>query len=408
MTAVNRKSVTTQSLLMILFSGVTSAVTLLIYSLAARNLPISDVAEGILMATVAWYLTSLIDFGGSAYAVREIMGERTSLSLVRYFGVIKIFLLIPLIGVSLIIFHSQMGLVIRVFILTLLLLAINLLTIEFRVNGFTSSLSVITFTEKVSLLILLLMSITLKLDIRFLDLILISNLLAFLLAIYLSDYSNLRLSRTDIKGLFVGSLGIGASSAITQIQILDINLLALKIGTSAASPYVLITRWTNVIGIFTNVFSQAIAPIVAKKNLTKDDILEISKNSYLIILSLLFCILVAFQADNLVNFFLGDNYANTGEILKVLALATVFSTVAQPLSTILQNRQNPWKVTFVLFVGVLIQFVYILLFASDVGALAAANGFLLSQVTTTCLFIFFARGLIRKYFESRSYKYERP
>lgn len=399
MDAFKGKTITSQTILMIIFSGSTSALTLIVYSLAARNLPVHDVAEGILIATFAWYSTSLIDFGGSTYAVREIMGERISLAEARYFSVLKASTLIPCLIFGLVFFHSQSGIVIRLFILTFILLATNVLTIEFRVIGFTSALSIISFTEKISLLFFLFVAILMHSSIHFVDLILISNVLAFFVALFLSDKSNAAFKRANFRSLFIGSLGIGTSSSVTQIQIMDVNLLALKIGTMAASPYVLVTRWTNALGIFSNIFSQAIAPIVAKKELTRKEIIEIARNSYLLVLSLLICILVAFQASNLVNIFLGKDFYNSGKIVSILAVATIFSTIAQPLSTILQNRRNPWKVTIALFFGISIQFLFIFLFASEVGALAAAYGFLLGQFVTASLLIFFTSSLIKNFLD---------
>ena len=397
MVTIKRNSITSQSFLMITFSGLTSIISLVGYSLAARNLPVQDVAKGILLTTIAWYATSLIDFGGSTYVVREIMGERISLEVGKYFGLIKIALLVPLLGLGLIFFHSQIGIVFRLFILIFLLLAINLMSIEFRTSGFTSALSVVSLIEKTTLLFWLIITIYVNINIYFIDLIIISNFFAFCFALMLGNKSHSGFRPAKIKRLFIGSLGIGSSSAVTQIQILDVNLLALKIGTLAASPYVLVTRWTNALGIFSNVFSQAIAPQVAKKNLTKTDILEVTKNTYLIFLSFIVCTLVAFQANNLVDFFLGEKFENSGNIVRILALATILSTIAQPLSIVLQSRQNPWKVTLALISGILCQFLYIFLFSAETGAIAAAYGFLLGQFITTILLIYFSRILLISY-----------
>lgn len=399
MNIIRNKSVTFQSILMILFSGSTSVVTLIIFSVAARNLPVDDIANGILMATLAWYLMSLLDFGGSTFSVREVLGERLSLAAGRYFCALKTSMLVPLLGVGIVFFNNQVGMVIRTCALTFLLLTTNVLTIEYRVKGFTSALSIISFTEKISLLFSLLVTIFFNLNIHFSDLILFSNFVAFCVSIYLVDRSNFEFRRANVKELLLGSLGIGASSAVTQIQIMDVNLLALKIGTLSASPYILVTRWTNALGMFSNIFSQAIAPIVAKKDIAKGEIQEIIKGSYLIIFSIILCSFVALESNRLVKIIFGEQFEISGEIVRVLALATMFSTITQPLATILQNRRNPWRVTIALVAGISIQFLYIFIFASEFGALAAAYGFFLGQFFSASLLIYFSHGMIRKFFK---------
>ena len=407
MIRLRKKTISSQSILMMFFSGSTSVVTLVIFSFAARNLPVEDVANGVLIATFAWYLTSLLDFGGSTYSVREVVGERILLAAGRYFCALKICALLPLIVMGIFIFHNQAEMVIRTCALTFLLLATNVVTIEYRVEGFTSALSIIAFIEKISLLFALLLTIFFDLSYHFSDLMLFSNFISLCISVLLLDKKNFKFKRSNVKDLFLGSLGIGSSSAVTQIQIMDVNLLAMKIGTFAASPYILVTRWTNPLGMFSNIFSQAIAPIVAKKKLMKNEIQEIIKSSYLILFSIILCTLVALESNRLVRIFFGEHFESSGVIVRVLALATIFSTITQPLSTILQSRRNPWKVTIALIAGISIQFLSIFIFASDFGALSAAYGFFFGQIATASVLLFFSRDLVRKIlkapYDDRSY-----
>jgi O-antigen/teichoic acid export membrane protein len=165
-----------------------------------------------------------------------------------------------------------------------------------------------------------------------------------------------------IRHLVKDSIGMGLSSIIGQAKLLDVNFLSAMIGSLASVPFVVVTRLTGSLGIFSNAFSQAISPTLAKNEITKEDKRDLQRSAIWLFFAIFSAALVFVNASAIVDIVLGDKYRSSVPIVKILAITSIFSTLAQPLTVLVQNQANPFKVTFSLFSGFLVQVGFIYLF----------------------------------------------
>ena len=97
---------------------------------------------------------------------------------------------------------------------------------------------------------------------------------------------------------------------------------------------------------------------------------------------------VAALAPQLVNLLLGNEYADAGGILRLLAIGTVFVVWNQPLSVLLQSRNRDRLVAVIRVGGTLLFLAAVAFLAPRFGAAGAASAYVCLQV-----FNFLALGI---------------
>jgi O-antigen/teichoic acid export membrane protein len=165
------------------------------------------------------------------------------------------------------------------------------------------------------------------------------------------------------------------------------------IGSVASAPYILVARWASSINLFSNAFSQAILPVLAKNSISKTDFEELRRASLWLALAITSSVMIFFFSPLIIEIILGGKYSESVVILRILSLATIFTTLIQPLTVFIQTQSKPSFVTLSLCSGLIAQMLIIFVYSDSTGASSAAIGYLLGQFVTFVLLLIFALPL---------------
>ncbi|WP_349269652.1 lipopolysaccharide biosynthesis protein [Mycolicibacterium parafortuitum] len=181
-----------------------------------------------------------------------------------------------------------------------------------------------------------------------------------------------------------GTGAFGAFGIATSVQSLDVTVLAVAGGAASAGLYGAVTRWTQPMMLLASAVAQVLAPLIAASSSNRAAIQKAFQQAWVLCLAVTGCIGVAFFAPTLVSLLLGEEYADSGTVLRLLAIATIPAVMNQPLIALLQLRGLQRAVAISWGLVALGQVAMIAITAGTYGALAAAYSSLFAQ---TILFV---------------------
>jgi len=223
--------------------------------------------------------------------------------------------------------------------------------------------------------------VSLKLTIPLSVLLLAGNFLCLLYVIYQNTSNGIRLlpSAFCFSNPWRNVLTIGSTHVLSQIQQLDVNLLGAVTNSAVAATYGAVSRWTNSLGIFAGSFSQTIIPVFSRQKLSTTDVVQLKKSSSWLLFSIISAICIFIFSPVIVKIILGAEYESSAGILRILALASIASTITQPTATILLSKGFVLWVFVSLLTGVVVQILVIVFLHNRLGAQSAAYGYLVGQ-----------------------------
>lgn len=175
-----------------------------------------------------------------------------------------------------------------------------------------------------------------------------------------------------------GHYGI-ATVALTA-QSLDVPALTMFGGASAAGIYAAVSRWTQPMSLLASAFSSASAPHIAKAHSAQEAWQSARKSIWLLWVAIGLCIVTAILAPAIVDTLIGSNYAGAGDVLRILAVSTVFAIANQPLYVFLQARGFDRPIALITLLSVLLQLVLVSVLAGTMHELGAAFALLCTQI----------------------------
>ncbi|UKA62106.1 lipopolysaccharide biosynthesis protein [Arthrobacter sp. FW306-04-A] len=175
----------------------------------------------------------------------------------------------------------------------------------------------------------------------------------------------------------------GFASVALTARSLDIPLLTMGAGASAAGIYAAVNRWTQPMSLLSNAFASASAPHVAGAESAVEAWKLARKSIWLLGLAILCCLAAAVGAPYLVDFFIGSTYAGSADVLRILALVTIFSVVNEPLFIFLQARGLDKPIAAITVVAIAMQLGLVIVLSPLVGALGAAFASAVTQLGLT-------------------------
>jgi len=391
MREVKKHSILRETNRTILFTGLNALVNIAFFGFAARTLDVANFGMELQIISAAGAIAGLLDFGTSYFFLRELSSGRTNIDKLKgaFFGrtFIVAFCCVPLIFFAAL---TSSFYLIQFALLLNIQMILQFVTVPMRARGNTSVLSRSLLQERIlSLIVLVIVSryfsnppITLIIFVT----TLISTLSLLRTRIILKRFC---LSNTEINwNPWRQTLGIGSTQVLSQIQQLDLNLLASLTSSTVAATYGAVARWTNALGIFATGFSQSIVPSASRPNFDKFEVRELKKASLWLIMAILCSLTIFAFAPQIVTLVLGGKYQDSSGILRVLAIATVASTFTQPSAAYLQAKGLNIAVFASLATGIILQVSTIIIFYEKLGPYSAAYGFLIGQfVAATMLFL---------------------
>lgn len=399
MDKVRNHSIFVETNLTIIYSGINTLVSIIFFGYAARICDISNFGLELQIITAAGAMAGLLDFGTTYFYLRELSSGRVNAKTV----------LGALIGRSIIILICTAPIAIfglissRMYLIEFVLLLNAQMLLQFtsiilRANGNTSILSRSMLLERSFSLVVLIALLNYDQNPPFSLVIACTTLIVSIIQIY-SSFTAIKFK--DLVNYIVwnpwhNSLGIGSTQVLSQIQQLDLNLLALLSNTTSAATYGAVSRWTNAMGVFAGGFSQSIIPSASRESFDKSEIRELRKASVWLVMAILSSILIYIFASRIVAIVLGTKYSDSAGILRVLAVAAVASTFTQPIATYLQAKGLNLQVFRALITGIVLQILMIVVTNSSLGAYSAAYGYLIGQFVAAILLLNSFVGYKRK------------
>ncbi|MFJ6284410.1 lipopolysaccharide biosynthesis protein [Pseudarthrobacter oxydans] len=176
-----------------------------------------------------------------------------------------------------------------------------------------------------------------------------------------------------------GSRHYGLSSAAVSAQTLDLTIMNLIAGPTAAGLYGAVNRWTQPMTLLAGAFTTSSAPIVARAASWKQAWPQVRRSAWLLAGAVLTCIIVALLADPLVTVLVGPEYDDSGGILQVLALGTIGAVLNLPVASFLQSLGRDRVVSAIITTGVVVQLALVACLSLQYGALGASLAFCVLQ-----------------------------
>jgi O-antigen/teichoic acid export membrane protein len=176
-----------------------------------------------------------------------------------------------------------------------------------------------------------------------------------------------------------GSHSFGIANAAVTARSYDVTLTQAFGGSLAAGTYGAVNRWTQAIELLSSAFSSASAPYMASAPSARAAIRHLRSAMWLPLLAILASVVGIVIAPVLVSFLLGDAYAGSATVLRILAAGTIVSNVNQPLFVFLMARGKDRKGAASLSTGMGITLVLVAVLSPGLGASGAAIAYVCGQ-----------------------------
>jgi O-antigen/teichoic acid export membrane protein len=195
---------------------------------------------------------------------------------------------------------------------------------------------------------------------------------------------------------WAGAKWYSLSTLSGSAQLLDLPIVGLCGGASAAGIYGGVNRWIQPMVLTVSAFASAAAPFLAAVGDPRTLRRQILRASWILAAAIVLSIGVIFAAPWLVVVLLGDAFASSAPVLQWLAGAMILNTIAQPLIVALQSRRFDHLAAIILLGSVGVQLVVVAALAPTLGPLSAGIAFFTSQVlqllgSATCIAVIVRR-----------------
>lgn len=196
---------------------------------------------------------------------------------------------------------------------------------------------------------------------------------------------NLLMRRGVTWNPWQGTLRLGSSSAVLSLQGLDIPIVGGAAGAEAAGTYGAVNRWTAPIGLMATAFSQSAFPAMAAASNGRQALRALRRGVPFLLLAAVGVALVVLLAGPMADLLLGQAYAGSADVLRVLALAVLVSMVNQPLYAYLIARYRDALALRSVSIALGAQLCCTWVLALQMGSVGGALGFMLGQTILLAL-----------------------
>ncbi|MGJ0385077.1 lipopolysaccharide biosynthesis protein [Arthrobacter sp. Leaf145] len=184
-----------------------------------------------------------------------------------------------------------------------------------------------------------------------------------------------------------GSGFYGLSSAAASAQSLDLTIMNMVGGPSVAGLYGAVNRWTQPMSLLAGAFTISAAPLVARAASWAAVWPQIKRSVWLLAGSVLMCLFVAVMAEPVVAILVGNEFADSAMVLRVLALGTIGTVLNQPLAAFLQALGKDRIVSLIVTSGVVVQLLLVGVLTVATGATGAALSYCVLQTLIFVLLV---------------------
>jgi O-antigen/teichoic acid export membrane protein len=184
-----------------------------------------------------------------------------------------------------------------------------------------------------------------------------------------------------------GSGFYGLSTVAISAQVLDVAMISVVAGPAAAGIYGAVNRWTQPMALAVTAFAASAVPVVARSRSWAVAWPQVKRAVWLPLAAMLACVIAFLAAPYFVDLLVGDAYAESADVLRVLAVGTLFAIANQPLAVFQQSLGRDRPVSFAITFSVILQLVLVGVFASIHGPVGGAWAFVFAQVSICVLLL---------------------
>ena len=220
--------------------------------------------------------------------------------------------------------------------------------------------------------------------------------LSLIALVSITDRSKYHSRHFRLRNPWAGAHWYALQTLSRSARQLDLPIVGLFAGASAAGIYGGVYRWIQPMVLTISALGLAAAPLLAAEQDMRILRRQVLRASWLLVATIVFCTGIIIAAPWLVVVLLGDAFAHSGPVLQWLAGGMIFNTVAYPLIVALQARRFDNVAALILVVSVGAQLVVVASLAPILGALSAGIAFFGSQVLQLALTGIFVAAWRRK------------
>lgn len=181
------------------------------------------------------------------------------------------------------------------------------------------------------------------------------------------------------KSPWTGVAGYGAFSLALSGSMLDVVLLGLCGGSLQAGLYGAVSRWTQPVMLMSQAFSSAIAPTVGSASSSRAAFEAVRSYLWIPTVGLFACLTLVIFSPVAVPLLIGEDYLGSGPVLVTLAIGAGAVLINQPLATFLQYRGHDRLVGAAFAATVLFHLLFVLVASKSFGAFGTAVSYASSQ-----------------------------
>lgn len=200
----------------------------------------------------------------------------------------------------------------------------------------------------------------------------------------------------SVRSAWAGTRSFGVAALLITGQSLDTVIAAAVGGQPVAGAYGAVNRWTQPIALATNSFSILLAAVAAKARDGTDVWMRIRRSLWLPGISVGAALAMALLAEPLVITIMGEQFAESVPVLRLLCGAAALSAVSAPLLVVLQARRREKLVSTSLALAVCIQLALVAPLVARYGARGVASAALVAQVVVLGTFLLGIREPVRR------------
>lgn len=220
-------------------------------------------------------------------------------------------------------------------------------------------------------------------------------LIAFAYAVTPAEY-RLQFEVSLAMNPWSGTKWYALSVVSTSAQQLDLPIVATVAGPGAAGIYGGVNRWTQPMLVAIGAFGSAAAPFIAATPQLRAVRTQLLRASWILIAAIGLSLTVFIAAPWLVTSILGEDFATSVPVLRVISIAMLLNAVTQPLLMTLQARKFDRLVAAILALTVTTQLIIVAVLAPKFGALGAGLGVLVAQVVALLSTLICIAAIIRR------------
>jgi len=392
-----KRSLRTQAITVAVATGVAQVIVAGLYIVAAKSSNVEDF--GSVVAAVAAGIASvgLLDFGTNSFWVREISAGRMSAAEHSRRATWKVlFILAVGLGWAVVISVLVPGSPFWISGFVAFAQAFSL-TVQsgLRARGRAELVGAAVIVDKVTAAVVFLAFLWAGTGIlvAFVTGLIVGPLVSGVVSnwVLLAD----RRIRFDLAGPvnpWRGARNFGVANIAETARTYDVTLTALFGGAAAAGTYGAVNRWTQATELLTSAFSSASAPYMAHAPSARAAIRHLRSAAWLPLLAILVSCVTIVLAPWAVDLLLGDQYAGSANVLRILAAGTIVSNLNQPLFVFLMARGKDRSGARLLTTGVAVMLCLVVVLTPRLGAIGAAVAYAVGQLV---LFVLLATAALR-------------